>query len=209
MVVLAYIYFISCYFKTDASCGEKIKSDFNYRYHSLYIFGSLYKVIVHFDIIALDWTIDKVARLGTSFMPFVWGMLFYKYQLFTKLKIRLYKKFSNKQIIVAGIIIFIIIIVCHGLFESAIVAPFTGLCILTMFNIIKKSDSVNRIFGFLGEHSTNIWLTHMFFYYDVLFNGVVFLAKYPIFIFAFMMVLTIGCSYIINLIYKPILKLIK
>lgn len=166
------------------------------------------KVIVHFDIVALDWIMSQLALLGTSLMPFVWGMLFYKYRFFTSLKTNLYKKIKDKQIVFFGIIIFFIIMIFHGLFQSLIVAPFTGLCVLIIFNIVKKSDFVNRTFEFLGEHSTNIWLIHMFFY-SVLFKDFIFIAKYPLLIFAFMMLLTISCSYIINIIYKPLVKLIR
>ena len=98
--------------------------------------------------------------------------------------------------------------VAHSKFQSLIVAPFTGIVFILIFNVVKKGTVVDKIFLFFGEHSTNIWLVHMFFY-SVIFRYFVYRAKYPILIFAFMLLLTVACSYIINLIYKPIVKLIK
>ena len=88
------------------------------------------------------------------------------------------------------------------------VQVFTGIVTIVLFNIVKKGKALEGVLLLLGKHSTNIWLTHMFFY-NVLFVNFVFIAKYPIAIFAFMMALTIGSSYIINLINKPLGKLVK
>lgn len=53
----------------------------------------------------------------------------------------------------------------------------------------------------------NIWLVHMFFYLT-LFAGLVQNLKYPILIFIGMIILCTAVSYVINLIYKPIIKLL-
>ena len=58
----------------------------------------------------------------------------------------------------------------------------------------------------MGKHSTNIWLIHMFFYL-YLFKDFVYVAKYPLAILALMLVICIGCSYIINMLLKPVKKL--
>lgn len=55
-------------------------------------------IIVHFDIVALDWIMSQLALLGTSLMPFVWGMLFYKYRFFSSLKTNLYKKLKINKL---------------------------------------------------------------------------------------------------------------
>ena len=60
----------------------------------------------------------------------------------------------------------------------------------------------------MGEHSTNIWLTHMFFY-TVLFDEFVFVVKYPLPIFCLLLLLSLASSYIIKLISKPILNLVR
>ena len=44
------------------------------------------------------------------------------------------------------------------------------------------------------------------FFYLVLFKNLVYMAKYPLFIYLFMMAICVAVSYIINLIYYPIQK---
>lgn len=167
-----------------------------------------FKNVVSFNSDFANWFIMQIALLGTSFLPFVCGMMFYKYKIFTELRNLLHKKFNNTQIAVISVMIFMALVIGHGIVPSAFVAPFTGLVIIVIFNVVKKSEFINKTFDFLGEHSTNIWLTHMFFY-SVVFKDFIFIAKYPLLIFAFMMLLTISCSYIINIIYKPLVKLIR
>lgn len=167
-----------------------------------------FKNVIALDNNVLNWIITQLALLGTSLMPFVWGMLFYKYKVFTKIKSFVSAKFTNGRFALISFAIFAAMFVAHGIVETVFVAPFTGIVIIVLFNVVKKGKAVDKIFLFLGEHSTNIWLTHMFFY-SVLFVNFVFKAKYPLFIFVFMLMLTVACSYIINLIYKPLVKLIK
>lgn len=65
---------------------------------------------------------------------------------------------------------------------------------------------MKTIFLFLGKHSTNIWLTHMFFY-SCLFKGLVIIVRYPLFILLFMFLLCIMTSYVIMGIEGVIYKL--
>ena len=166
------------------------------------------KNVVDFNNELANWIIIQMSLLGTSFLPFVCGMIFYKYELFTKTRNLLNNNFNNIKLAIIGAVIFLVLVIGHGIVSSVIVAPFTGLVIIVIFNVVKKGSLIEKTFDFLGEHSTNIWLTHMFFY-STLFKNLVFIAKYPMLIFAFMMLLTICCSYIINIVYKPIIKFIK
>lgn len=167
-----------------------------------------FKNVVDFNNELANWIIMQMSLLGTSFLPFVCGMIFYKYELFTKTRNWLNKNFNNLKLAIIGAVIFLVLVIGHGIVPSVIVAPFTGLVIIVIFNVVKKGNLIDKIFEFLGEHSTNIWLIHMFFY-STLFKDFVFIAKYPVLIFAFMMLLTICCSYIINIFYKLIIRLIK
>lgn len=78
-------------------------------------------------------------------------------------------------------------------------APFFFIC----FHLWKKSERVERFFLFWGRHSTNIWLVHMFFYLT-LFTDLVFVVKYPIFIYCFMMALCVMSSWIIEAVCWPV-----
>ncbi len=176
------------------------------------IYGLAYiqrmNVVINVGMVSVDSVLRILALLGTSILPFVWGMYFYKYKLFTKIRLYLNKHIGNNLLVVISILALIIMIIAHGIVQSLIVAPFTGLITIVLFNAVKKAEWIDKIFLFFGEHSTNIWLTHMFFY-AVIFKNLVFSAKYPLLILLFMLAITIGVSYVINLIYKPLCKLIK
>lgn len=168
-----------------------------------------FKNVFNFGVPVLDWIVTQLALLGTSTLPFVWGMYFYKFKLFTKIKKLIYGRLKNWHIISISIVVVFAMIVGHGmLLKSVIVAPITGIITIVLFNVIDKGKCLNAVFDFFGNHSTNIWLTHMFFY-SVLFKDFVFVAKYPILIFTFIMVLCIASSYVIQFVNKQVLKVVK
>ena len=91
--------------------------------------------------------------------------------------------------------------------EKWIIGPITAILIIITYSIIKLDNRVELFLSYISTHSTNIWLTHMFFYM-IFFSDLVYAPKYSILIFIWLMVLCIATSYIINTIYKPIIKII-
>lgn len=77
-----------------------------------------------------------------------------------------------------------------------------------MFDVIENQKCINEISLFLGKHSTNIWLVHVFFY-AIIFKDLVFKAKYPILILLFMLLLCIATSYVVMFIQKILDRYIK
>lgn len=153
----------------------------------------------------LYWICNELTLLGTSQFSFVIGMLFYKYNVVANLKKWLkssVKSYSNILIWGLPIIMFMM----HCIEQSVVIAPITGVVTLTCFHLWNKPNYVKRFLSFMGNHSMNIWLVHMFFY-QTLFNGMVFKAKYPIVIFIVMISICIGVSYGIDWIEKNIGKL--
>lgn len=73
------------------------------------------------------------------------------------------------------------------------------------FHLWEKGEKTEKFFLFFGTHSTNIWLLHMFFYLYI-FKDLVFVVKYPVFIYLLMIGICTGCSYIINFILKIMWK---
>ena len=71
--------------------------------------------------------------------------------------------------------------------------------------LLKHPEWWERFLQLMGKHSTNIWLTHMFFYLT-LFEGLVFQARYPAFVFLLMIVLCLSTSWIIEHIYGKFVK---
>lgn len=74
-----------------------------------------------------------------------------------------------------------------------------------MFHFWHKPQLVKKAFLLVGRHSTNIWLNHMFFYL-VLLENLVYIAKYPLLIFAFMLAIILPLSMLLQLAERPIQK---
>lgn len=132
------------------------------------------------------------------------GAVFCKTQILTKFYNITTKVVKNGTIRVclAVVIILAIIFVRTQFVRSLFVAPATGLVIMVIFHYWKKPNFVKKAFLYIGQHSTAIWLTHMFFFTTHLFDGLVFKAKYPILVFLFILLLCLVSSYIVNGIYK-------
>ena len=180
---------------------------------SLIIFFIIYSVsyLIRFDIINIDTNVAIINRIitslaptGTSLLPYAVGAIFYKHKIFTVLSD--FTKNINKNLLHLILIIFMLtMFIAHAFVETLFVAIFTGIGTIICFNLWRKGNLATKIFSFLGSHSTNIWLTHMFFYHT-LFVGLVFKVKYPVLCFLFMMLITITVSIIINWLLKQIRK---
>ncbi len=91
---------------------------------------------------------------------------------------------------------FLVLFLGFNLVHKAALVGITGVATFLLFNLWDKSKWTQKLFLFLGKHSTNIWLTHMFFYV-YLFVGLVQKAKYPVLMLLFMLALCIASSYVI------------
>ena len=162
-------------------------------------------VVITFANPVLNWTITQAALLGTSLFPFVIGAIFADKKIYSFIYTKVNNiKFKN-TLCILGILF---MIVCHGFVHTLFVAVFTGIAFIVLFNLIDKSDSLHRLLYYLSGHSTNMWLTHMFFYM-VYFKSLVFMPKYPMLIFIWLVILCLISSYLINLFYSNIIKKIN
>lgn len=178
---------------------------------SLIIFSAIYFIsyLVRFNKISvlpdnalINYFNGILAPFGTSLLPYVLGVLFYKHKIFTKINIftQSWKK-PLKNLVLA--IIVLIAFSVHCFIETLFIAIFTGMAVILCFNLWNKGKLFTNIFSFFGTHSTNIWLTHMFFYF-VLFEDLVFVAKYPLFCLVLMLIITVFISFVINFVMKLI-----
>ena len=94
---------------------------------------------------------------------------------------------------------------CTNLIHKAGLFWIVSLLSILIFNLLRKPKPIKKVFLFLGKHSTNIWLTHMFFY-ACLFKGLVTIVRYPLFMLLLMILLCVMTSYVVmgieNAIYK-------
>ena len=145
-----------------------------------------------------------MSRVGMSYSEMVIGMYFYKYQwldIMERIWHRFFKRGSG--IVVLSFAAFLIIIVRRYV-ATLFIAPFSGLIFMISFLFARREFSAfGKPFEFLGEHSTNIWLVHMFFYMSR-FGGLAYKMKYPVFVLITTLLLSISASYIVMLIQKKL-----
>lgn len=168
-----------------------------------------FKSIIDFgEILVINIIINAIVLLGTSLFPFAVGALFAKYEIYSKISILINKKIEKLYKNLICFFLILMLIVFHGFIESVIVAPFTAIAFICIFNLMNKYKLIVKTFNFFGNHSTNIWLTHMFFYM-IIFPELTFAPKYPILILIWLIVLCLISSYLINLLYLRIIKFIN
>jgi len=160
---------------------------------------------IYFDNVILNWFINQIAMFGICLLPFCVGALFYNERIFSRLSIYLSNKSYVNPIFILGIILLIVI---HGFIPSFYIAVFTCAGFIILWSQIKNPRWLDVLFLFFGKHSTNFWLIHMFFmtYY---FKNFIYSPRYVPLIFGLLVVCCLLGSYIVNLIYKPMLKLLK
>ena len=162
------------------------------------------KGVIVIDNEVLNWIIRQIALFGTSQLPFIIGAVFAHKKIYSKLN-SMSSKIKYKNTL--GILIITLMIIAHGIVQTLFVAVFIGIVFICVFNLIDKPKWLNNLLSYLGNHSTNMWLTHMFFYM-IYFKKLVYGARYSFLIFPWLVILCIVSSYIINLIYKPIIVLV-
>lgn len=160
---------------------------------------------VRFKLGYSNWLLGKFGPFGMTLFEYLLGALALKYQVFTHLY-RIWDRIpKGAQWLLATVLMLGML---HGrtkVVPSLFVAPVTGFVVMTLFHFWNKPQAVKKAFLLVGRHSTNIWLTHMFFY-SVMFKNLVYIAKYPLLVFAFMLAITIPLSMLLQLVERPIQK---
>lgn len=163
---------------------------------------------VRFEIAYSNWLLGKFGPFGMTFFEYLLGIECCKYQVFTKMH-KIWDKIKLPfRWVIAIVALAVMLCVRTQVVASLFVAPITGFAIMTLFHFWKKPVFIEKAFLYVGKHSTNIWLTHMFFY-SVLFKNLVYIAKYPLLIFIFMMAITLILSKLLQLIDRGISYLFK
>ncbi|MCD2502887.1 acyltransferase [Clostridium sp. NSJ-145] len=172
-----------------------------------YFFAYIQRIkgVLVFENEIINWFIRQLALFGTSQLPFIIGAIFEDKKIYSKLY-NIINKIRFKNMICTSIII--LMMVAHGFVETLFVAVFTGIIFICCFNLMDKPRWINKILDYLGEHSTNMWLTHMFFYM-IYFKEIVFAPKYSFLIFPWLIILCLGASYLTNIIYDKTINILS
>ena len=107
-----------------------------------------------------------------------------------------YAEFRNKNLgkYTLGVI-WIVLFIVVNLVHKAAFTLMSAFITFILFNLWEKGQYSKAFFTFFGVHSTNIWLTHMFFYTG-LFEGLVQRAEFPILMLLFILTLCVFVSYL-------------
>lgn len=180
------------------------------RSHPIIVLGTGFVIYcaayyVRFKLGYSNWILGKFGPFGMTLFEYLLGALALKYQVFTHL-FRIWDRIPKAgQWLFAAVLLLGMLYGHTKVVPSLFIAPFTGFVVMTLFHFWHKPEFVQRAFLLVGRHSTNIWLTHMFFY-SVMFKNLVYIAKYPLLICLFMLAITIPLSMLLQLAEKPLQK---
>lgn len=156
------------------------------------------------DNIEPNYWFSHIGPFATTVFEYLIGSIFAKEKLFSKIYV-FWERFGPWGRISCSAILLTGMLLGHTLVvPSLFVAPFTGVVILILFHFWRKPDLVEKGFLIIGRHSTNLWLTHMFFYL-VLFRDFVYVVRYPVAVFLLMILITLCLSCVLEYVEKPIL----
>ncbi len=136
---------------------------------------------------------------------FLFGALFAKEAVFEKVRLKTDLLKSKNAILISAIFLLIAI---RMLLPVAIFNIFFAIAFMLLFSQLNLSIYISRFLIFMGEHSTNMWLTHTFFCY-YFFKEFIYSFRYPVIIYVVLITVSVLASFGINIIYKPILKSVK
>lgn len=163
---------------------------------------------VRFRVVTDNWLLIRFGPFGMTLFEYLTGAVCYRIRLVSWMR-KYWERLSKPIRWFFAVVLMLAMLYCRTkIVPSLFVAPVTGAAIMALFVLWKKSKWVEDAFFFVGKHSTNIWLTHMFFYL-VLFRHLVYKAKYPLFIFVFMMAITTAVSALLQIVQNPIHKVIS
>ena len=160
------------------------------------------KLQINFSNPILNWITTQATALGTNIFPFIMGSIFADKKIFSYIYNKIHSLRFKNIICLLGILSMLLF---HSFVETAFVAVFIGIIFIILFNLIDIPSSINKILYYLSKHSTNMWLIHMFFYM-IYFKTLVFMPKYPVLIFIWLVVLCLIASYVINIFYSFCMK---
>ncbi len=150
------------------------------------------------------WYLENFEVLSVFFI----GMIFAKYNVYGKAVNFFYNSKINIKIVsVIALIFSIVIRIVFSNNPTSMKVDFIAVP-LFVFSIttLLYDTSISQIFILFGKHSTNMWLSHTFWCY-YFWQPIVFLPYISTAVYLWLVILSLGTSLIINLIYIPLSNL--
>jgi len=150
----------------------------------------------------------RFGPFGTTLFEYLMGSVAAKEKYFTKVAGYMNKIGKTGKVLICVSIIAALLLIHTLVIPSLFIAPVTGLIILMIFHLWEKPETIRKAFLYVGNHSTHIWLTHMFFFWSP-FKGLVYKAMYPVCIFGLLIGITLVVSIILTYAERIVYKTIK
>lgn len=158
---------------------------------------------------AQDLLLQHIVRLGMSYAELLLGVYFYQYQLMDWVQHhwdRLIPRYLQLWILV---LVTVAAIIVRRYIATLFIAPVSGMVFILVYLLLsRKYHPLQAVFGFFGSHSTNMWLVHMFLYLPM-YGGLAYFAKYDVFVFISLVIMSLCVSYTVEFIQKVFTKSIK
>lgn len=162
---------------------------------------------VRFKMGSTNWLLSRFGYTGMTLFEYMLGALAFQYHVISRIG-SIWKIIPQTGRAAASVVLIVGMLYGHTkIVPSLFIAPVTGFVVMLLFHFWDKPQFVKKAFLLVGHHSTNIWLTHMFFF-SVMFKNLVYVAKYPVAVFALMLVITLTLSVALQKIEKPIQKIV-
>lgn len=130
---------------------------------------------IRFQLPHNSWALDQFGKLGMTLFEYMMGVYCVKLGVFDKIQ----KAVRRLPIIALNVLLLLVVFAAvyarAKIIPSVVFAPISGFLFLTAFWLWNKPRFVEKSLLFVGKHSTNIWLVHMFFYASI-FDKLVFVA---------------------------------
>lgn len=168
---------------------------------TIYTLGYIqrFKSIIDLQHPVLNWFVTESALYANSLLPFALGAFFVKYNIFN------YIDTYVKQVINGWKLKIVILFALTCLFVAKMHLPslyFAGgffIATIMLYLIWSPIGIFAGCLNYLGQHSTNLWLTHMFIYLQLSqFKPYVYWSDNPLLILASLLGICLLFSYLIN-----------
>lgn len=143
----------------------------------------------------------------TLSFTFICGALFARYNIF-----EYYQSYFSRycplkrNLLLGGSLLSLCIL--RMMLGPSILNPLFVMPFLICYVCIKRHKRISGILQFWGSHSTNLWLVHTFFAY-YLFHDFIYGFRYPLLIYPVLLIVSLGSSYVVRFIHRPIKSLIN
>lgn len=137
---------------------------------------------------------QKLSLLGMSYAELLVGAYFCRYSFMDMLETICSRVLPGKVRMIVLTAVVAAVILVRGYIPSLFVAPISGLIFIVCYLLaVRQGLPLQGLFSFLGKHSSNIWLTHMFFYMPM-YGGIAYRAKYALGVLLLLLILSICAS---------------